>query len=56
MDGHKTLMAGQIVRFEVVHGPIGLQAIKINSSVVPKQDPAKDTQPQLQQDLAHADA
>ncbi|KPX43525.1 cold shock domain-containing protein CspD [Pseudomonas syringae pv. tagetis] len=56
MDGYKTLKAGQKVRFEVVHGPKGLQAIKINSSDVPKQDPAKDTQPQLQQDHAHADA
>ncbi|WP_275086816.1 cold shock domain-containing protein CspD [Pseudomonas congelans] len=56
MDGYKTLKAGQKVRFEVAHGPKGLQAIKINSSDVPKQDPAKDTQPQLQQDHAHADA
>jgi len=29
MEGYKTLKAGQKVRFEVAHGPKGLQAIKI---------------------------
>ncbi|KPY34686.1 MULTISPECIES: cold shock domain-containing protein [Pseudomonas] len=56
MEGYKTLKAGQKVRFEVAHGPKGLQAIKINSSEEKKLDPAKDTQPLLQQDHAHADA
>jgi len=56
MEGYKTLKAGQKVRFEVAHGPKGPQAIKINRSEEKKLDPAKDTQPLLQQDHAHADA
>ncbi|QQQ52524.1 cold shock domain-containing protein CspD [Pseudomonas syringae] len=56
MDGYKTLKAGQKVRFEIVQGPKGLQAVKINSSEEKKLDPAKATQPLHQQDHAHADA
>ncbi|KPX10649.1 cold shock domain-containing protein [Pseudomonas syringae pv. coryli] len=56
MDGYKTLRAGQKVRFERIHGPKGLQAVKISSSEEKKLDPAKETHPLHQQDHAHADA
>ncbi|WP_130888676.1 cold shock domain-containing protein [Pseudomonas sp. Sample_21] len=31
MEGYKTLKAGQAVNFEIVQGPKGLHAVKINS-------------------------
>lgn len=31
MEGYKTLKAGQAVSFEIIQGPKGLHAIKINS-------------------------
>ncbi|MGF6096417.1 cold shock domain-containing protein CspD [Pseudomonas sp. 18175] len=34
MDGYKTLKAGQPVSFEVIQGPKGLHAVKINHVVV----------------------
>ncbi|MDI2143204.1 MULTISPECIES: cold shock domain-containing protein [unclassified Pseudomonas] len=37
MDGYKTLKAGQIVKFEIVQGPKGLHATKIQNA-----EPAKD--------------
>lgn len=32
MEGYKTLKAGQPVSFEIIQGPKGLHAIKINSA------------------------
>ena len=31
MEGYKTLKAGQAVSFEIIQGPKGLHAVKINS-------------------------
>jgi CspA family cold shock protein len=36
MDGYKTLKAGQVVKFEIVQGPKGLHAVKIQSAVIPE--------------------
>ncbi|MFJ3372427.1 cold shock domain-containing protein CspD [Pseudomonas sp. NPDC086251] len=33
MDGYKTLKAGQAVTFEIIQGPKGLHAIKIEDTV-----------------------
>lgn len=35
MDGYKTLKAGQAVSFEIIQGPKGLHAVKINSLKAP---------------------
>ncbi|MBL0798544.1 cold shock domain-containing protein [Pseudomonas sp. B7] len=40
MDGYKTLKAGQIVKFEIVQGPKGLHATKIQNV-----EAAKDATP-----------
>jgi len=40
MDGYKTLKAGQIVKFEIVQGPKGLHATKIQNV-----EAAKDAAP-----------
>ncbi|MGG5289669.1 cold shock domain-containing protein CspD [Pseudomonas shirazensis] len=32
MDGYKTLKAGQLVRFEIIQGPKGLHAVKIQAA------------------------
>ncbi|HEX8542994.1 MAG TPA: cold shock domain-containing protein CspD [Pseudomonas sp.] len=34
MDGYKTLKAGQAVTFEIIQGPKGLHAVKIQAAVV----------------------
>ncbi|MGY2189805.1 Cold shock-like protein CspD [compost metagenome] len=40
MDGYKTLKAGQLVRFEIIQGPKGNHAIKINPAEVTAAAPA----------------
>ena len=46
MDGYKTLKAGQPVKFEIIQGPKGLHAVKINNvtqDVVAPVAPAQHT-------------
>lgn len=45
MDGYKTLKAGQTVRFDIVQGPKGLHAVKIqNVSAETNQAATHDTE------------
>ncbi|MGH8379334.1 cold shock domain-containing protein CspD [Pseudomonas sp.] len=39
MEGYKTLKAGQVVNFEIIQGPKGLHAIKINGLKAATTDP-----------------
>lgn len=43
MEGYKTLKAGQPVSFEVIHGPKGLQAVKISAPVTKKIEASAQT-------------
>jgi len=44
MDGYKTLKAGQLVKFEIVQGPKGLHAVKIEAATVANEQPAPAAQ------------
>ncbi|MBP5967429.1 MULTISPECIES: cold shock domain-containing protein [Pseudomonas] len=39
MEGYKTLKAGQLVKFDIVQGPKGLHAVKIEADDAKKETP-----------------
>ena len=46
MEGYKTLKAGQLVKFDIVQGPKGLHAVKIESAEAKQEAPPITTEKQ----------